>query len=83
MIKSRRMKWVKYMACMGDRRGAYRVFVRKPEGKKPLGRPRHRWKDNTNMDLKEIEWEGDWINLAQDRDKWYAVLNTVKNLWVP
>ena len=55
---------------MGKRRGVYRVLVRKPEGKRPLGRPRHRWEDNIEMDLQELEWGGgmDWIDLAQDRD---------------
>jgi hypothetical protein len=58
--------------------------VGKPEGKRPLGRPRHRWVDNINMDLREIEWDGvDWIYLAQDRDQWRAVVNMVMNLRVP
>jgi hypothetical protein len=66
---------------MGDRRGAYRVFVVKPEGKRPFGRRRHRWKGNINMDLQEVGWESmDWIGLAQDRDRWTALINAVMNL---
>jgi hypothetical protein len=58
--------------------------VGKPEGKKPLGRPRRRWEDNIRIDLREIEWDGmDWIDLAQDRDQWRALLNTVMNLRIP
>jgi hypothetical protein len=58
--------------------------VRKPEGKRPLGRPRHRWEDNTKMDLKEIRWGSmDWIDLSQDRDQWRALVNTVMNVQVP
>jgi hypothetical protein len=55
---------------MGEKRGAYRALVGKPEGRRPLGRPRHRWEDNIKMDLREVGWGGmDWINLAQDRDR--------------
>jgi hypothetical protein len=62
---------------------AYRVLVGKPEGKKPTGRPIHRWEDNTKMDLGEIGWGGiDCIHLTQDRDQWQALVNTVMNLWV-
>jgi hypothetical protein len=69
---------------MGERRGAYRALVGKPEGKRPLGRPRRRWEDNINMDLREVGWGGiDWINLAQDRDRWRALVNAVMNLRVP
>jgi len=69
---------------MGRRRGVYRVLVGKPEGKRPLGRPRHRWEDNIKMDLQEVGCEGmDWIKLAEDRDRWQAVLNAVMNLRVP
>jgi hypothetical protein len=69
---------------MGERRGAYRALVGKPEGKRPLGRPRHRWEDNIKMYLREVGWGGmDWINLAQDRDRWRAVVNAVMNLRVP
>jgi hypothetical protein len=69
---------------MGERRGAIRALVGKPEGRRPLGRPRRRWEDNIKMDLREVGWEGmDWINLAQDRDRWRALVNAVMNLRVP
>jgi hypothetical protein len=65
------------------RRGVYRVLVGKPEGKRPLGRPRRRWKNNIKMDLQEYGCGGmDWIELAQDREKWRAHVNAVMNLWV-
>jgi hypothetical protein len=63
---------------------AYRILVGKPEGKGPLGGPRHRWVDNTKIDLREISWDGmDWIDLAQDKDQWRALVGTVMNFWVP
>jgi hypothetical protein len=69
---------------MGERRGAYRSLVGKPEGRRPLGKPRRRWEDNIKMDLQEVGWGGmDWINLAQDRDRWRASVNAVMNLRVP
>jgi hypothetical protein len=69
---------------MGETRNAYRILVGKPEGKRPLGRPRRRWVDSIKMDLGEIEWDGvDWIELGQDRDQWKALVNTVMNLRVP
>jgi hypothetical protein len=69
---------------MGEKRNAYRILVGKPEAKRPLGRPRRRWVDNINMDLREIGWDGvDWIDLAQNRDQWRALVNTVMNLRVP
>jgi hypothetical protein len=71
---------------MGERRGAYRALVGKPEGRRPLERPRHRWEDNIKMDLREVGWGGgavDWIDLAQDRDRWRALVYTVMNLQVP
>jgi hypothetical protein len=70
MIKSRRMKWAGHVERMGETRNAYRILVGKPEGKRPLGRPRRRLVDNIKMDLREIGWgEMDWIDLVQDRDK--------------
>jgi hypothetical protein len=69
---------------MGEKRNAYRLLVGKPEGTRPLGRPKRRWVDNIKMVLLEIGWgRGDWIGLAQDRDKWRALVNAVMNLWVP
>ena len=71
VIKSRRMRWVGRVACMGERRGIYRVLVGKPEGKRPLQKPRHRWEDNIKTDLQEVGCEAkDWIDVAQDRDRW-------------
>ena len=69
---------------MEERRGVYRLSVGKPEGKRPLGRPRDRWEDNIKMDLTEVGCEGmDWISVAQDRDRWRALVNAVMNLRVP
>ena len=72
------------MAHMGEERGAYSVLVGKPEGKRPLGRPRHRWVDNIRMDLQEVGCGYvDWIELAQDRDRWWTLVSAVMNLRVP
>ena len=72
------------VARMGERRGVYRVLVGKPEGKSPLGRPRRTWKDNIKMDLQEVGCVGmDWIELAQDRERWPALVNEVTNFRVP
>jgi hypothetical protein len=69
---------------MGEGRNAYRLLAGKPEGKRLLGRPRRRWVDNIRMDLREIKWNGvDWIVLAQDRNRWRALVNSVLNLRVP
>jgi hypothetical protein len=68
---------------MGESRNAYRLLVRKPEGKRPLGRPRRRWVDNIRLDLGEVGWgDVDWIGLAYDRDRWRALVNAVMNLLV-
>jgi hypothetical protein len=84
IIKSRRMRWAGHVARMGEKRNAYRLLVGKPEGKRPLGRPRHRWVDNIRMDLEEGGWgDMDWIGLAQDRNRWRALVNSVLNLRVP
>ena len=84
VTKSRRMRWAEHVVRMGEGRGMYRVLVGKPEGKRPLRRPRHRWKDNINMDLPKVGCGGmDWIELAQDRDTWQAFVNAVMNLQVP
>ena len=72
------------MARMGEGRGVYRVLVRKPEGKRPLRRPRPRWENNIKMDLQEVGGDcGDWMELAQDRDRWRALVSTVMNFRVP
>jgi hypothetical protein len=84
MIKSRRMRWAGHVERMGEKMNAYRLFVEKPEGKIPLGRPRRRWVDNIRMDLGEVGWgDVDWIGLVQDRDNWRALVNSVLNLRVP
>jgi hypothetical protein len=75
VIKSRRMRWAGHVACMGEGRGVYRVFV---------GRPRHRWEDNIRMDLQEVRCGCEnWIGLAQDRDRWQTLVSAVRNLRVP
>jgi hypothetical protein len=68
---------------MEEKRGAYKILVGRPEGRRPLGRPRRRWEDNIKMDLQEVGWGMDWIELAQDRDRWRALVNAVMNLRVP
>jgi hypothetical protein len=81
IIKARRMRWEGHVARMGEMRNAYRSLVGKPEGRRPLGRPRRRWLDNIRMDLVEVGWgDVDWIGLAQDRDRWGALVNSVLNL---
>jgi hypothetical protein len=82
-IKSRRMRWAGHVARVGEGRGVYRVLVGKPEGKRPLERPRRRWEDGIKMDFREIGWRDvEWIHLAQNRDHWRAVVNAVMNLRV-
>jgi hypothetical protein len=84
VIKSRRIRWARHVACMGEGRDAYRVLVGRPESKRPLGRPRCRWEDNIKMDLRETGINRvNWIQLAQDRVQWRAFVNMVMNLWVP
>jgi len=83
-IKSRIMRWAGHVAHMGEKGGVYRILVGKPEGKRPLGRPRNRWEDNIKMDLQEVECGGmDWTKLAEDRDRCWALVNAVMNLQVP
>jgi len=84
VIKSRRMRWVGHVARMGEERGAYRVLVGKPEGKRPLGRHRRRWVDNIRLDLREVGvGYMDWIGLAQDREGWGKLVSAVMNFRVP
>ena len=84
VIKSRRMRWAGHVARMGEERGVNRVLVEKPEGKRPLVRPRRRWVDNIRTDLQEVGCGYmDWIGLAQDRDRWRTLVSAVMNLGVP
>jgi len=78
------MIWAGHVARMGEERGVYRVLVGKPEGSRPLGRPRHRWVDNIRIDLREVGCGCmDWIGLAQDRERWRTLVSAVMNLRVP
>ena len=84
VIKSRRMRWVGHVARIVEGRGVYRVLVRKHGGKRPVGRPRRRWEDNIKMDVQEVGYGGmDWIEMAQDTDRWRALANAVMSLRVP
>jgi hypothetical protein len=84
LIESRRIRWARHLARIGERRCVYRILVGKSEGKRPLGRHRRRWEDNIKMDFQEVGCVGiDWIELAQDRDRWRALVNAVMNLRVP
>jgi hypothetical protein len=84
VIKARRMRWAGHVARMVEVRGAYNILVGRPEGRRPLGRPRRRWEDNIKMDLREIGFgDVDWIHWTQDRDRWRTLVNTVMNLRVP
>jgi len=84
VVKSRRMRWAGHVARMGEGRGVYRVLVGKPEGRRPLGRPRHRWEDNSKTDHQEVGGGfGVWMELAQDTDRWRALVSTLMNFRVP
>jgi hypothetical protein len=84
VIKSRRMRWAGHIARMREGRGVHTVLVGKPEGKRPLGRPRRRWEDNVRMDLQGVVCGcKDWIGLVQDRDRWWALVSAMRNLRVP
>ena len=84
VVKSRRMRWTGHVARMGEDRDVHRLLVGKPEGKRPLGRPRRRWEDNIKKDVQEVGGgRGDWLELAQDRDRWRALVGTVKDFRVP
>jgi hypothetical protein len=84
VVKSRRMRWARHVARMGEDRGVHRVLVGKPEGKRPLRRPRRRWEDNIKINLQEVGGgREDWMELAQDRDGWRALVGTVRNFQVP
>jgi PAS domain-containing protein len=83
IIKARRMRWAGHVIRIGQKRNAYRLLVGKPDGRRPLGRPRLRWLDNIRIDLVEVGWSDvDWIGLARDRDRWRALVNSVLNLRV-
>jgi hypothetical protein len=82
-MNSRRMRWAGHVACMGEERNTYKVLVGNPKGRRPLGRPRRRWENGIKMDLGETGWGSvDWIQLAEDRDRWRAVVNVVMKLRV-
>jgi hypothetical protein len=84
VVKSRRMRWAGHVARMGEGRGVHTVLVGRPEGRRPLGRPRRRWEDNIKRDLQEVGGDcGDWIERALDRDRWRTLVNTVMNFGVP
>jgi hypothetical protein len=84
IMKLRRMTWTGHVTRMGEKRNTCRLLVGNPKGTRPLGRPRHRWVDNIRMDFVEVGWSDvDWIGLAQDRDRWKALVNLVLNLWIP
>ena len=84
VIKSRKMRWAGHVTRMGEEKGVYRVLLEKPEGRRPLERPRRRWVDNIRMDLQEVGCGYmDWIGLVQDRDGWRTLVSAVMNLRVP
>jgi hypothetical protein len=84
VTKSRTMKWARHVARVGERRGSYRVLLERPDGRRPLGGPRHRWKDNIKIDSSQVGWGCmDEVHLAWDRDRWRTLVNAVMNLCVP
>jgi hypothetical protein len=84
VIKSGIMRWAGHVARMGEERGVYRVLLKKPEGRRPVGRPKRRWVDNIRMNLQEVGCGYvDWIGLAQERDRWRTLVSAVMNLRVP
>jgi hypothetical protein len=84
IIKSRRVRWAGHVARIGEKMNAYRILVGKPEGKRPLGRPRRTWMDNIKIYFREVGWgDMEWIDLAHDRDQWRVLVNTIRNLRVP
>ena len=84
MIKSRRLRWAGHVARMEEARNAFKILIGKPTGKRPLGRPRRGWEDNIRMDLEVIGINaGNWVDSAQDRNYWRALVNAALNLWVP
>jgi hypothetical protein len=81
VIKLRRMRWARHVTWMGEIRNVYGILVGKPEGKRPVGRPRHVWEGNIRMDLREVGWAGvEWMHLANNRDEWWDLVNAVMNI---
>jgi hypothetical protein len=83
VVKSRKMRWAGQVARLGEGRGVHRVLVGKPKDRRPLGRPRRRWEDNIKRDLQEVGGGGDWMERAEDRDRWRVLVSTVMNFRVP
>jgi len=84
VIKSRRMRWVGHVERLGEMRNSHNILVKKPEGKRPFGRPGRRREGNIRMDVRELVWKGvNWMHLAQDRDQWLVLVYMVMNFWFP